>query len=317
MRRIHPLIFWPVAILLVVGLACVLAAPVHGALIDTGLMKKAELPQDHDRYFLKVLRRLLLVPLAAIFLWRVRPWRDGGWSRYGLDRPRRYLGRFLGAFAITVLVLMAVIVWQFWMGWLRFEDPLRWGELWRRLPKVLGTGLVVGFIEEWFFRGWVRDQFAKRHGARLAVLLSALAYALAHAFKPSRLNASVSHDAAGALEALRGWLAFMFDPTTFGASAVGLFLFALVLTAVYRRTGSLWPAIGVHAGAVWVLYCYGAVTERAPPHTWAGSKLLYDGPPAWGLFALALLLLWPRGGARTTAEDSPKTGGRPTGISGG
>ena len=81
MRRLHPLVFWPVAIVLVVGLACVLAAPVHELLVDNGLLKKAESPTDHDRYFLKVFRRLLLLPLAALFLWRVRPWRDGGWAR--------------------------------------------------------------------------------------------------------------------------------------------------------------------------------------------------------------------------------------------
>lgn len=288
MRRIHGAFFWPLAVAAVVGGAALLAGPIHAALVAPGWLG------DTDRDFLRVFRRLLLIPLVLVFLWRVRPWRGAGGHDFGLRPTRARLRTAALAFAVTVLAAVALLAWQFQQGWLRFEDPLRWGELARRLGLYLVGGLLVGLLEEWFFRGWLVARGTRDVGPRFGVLVSAVIFALIHAFRPSRLEVPVSHDAAGALEALGGWLAHMVDLEAFGASALGLFCFALLLSAAYRRAGSLWMPIGIHAGAVLVLFSYGAITDRTPARTWAGSRLLYDGPVAWGLLLGAALLLWRR-----------------------
>jgi membrane protease YdiL (CAAX protease family) len=283
--------FWGVALMLVgavVAVACLLAAPVHDLLRQTGLM--AERPTEAGRVkdFLRVFRRLLLVPLAALFLWRVRPWRDGGLVRFGLRGPRaRARPAAVGAL-LTLLALLAVLAGQVAAGWLRFEDPLRWGEFLRRVAVFSVGGLVLGLIEEWFFRGWLPEKFRARHAG---VLLSAAAYALVHAFSATRFDADVPRDAGGALEALLGWLAHMADLEAFGPAALGLFLFALLLTAAYRRTGTLWTPIAIHAVVVLVLSSYGALTWRHPERTWAGTRLLVDGPVTWAMLALGTLCL--------------------------
>ena len=294
-RRLHGAVFWPLAVAGVVGAAALLCGPVHALLVAPGWLA------DTDRDFLRVFRRLLVIPLVLVFLWRVRPWRGAAAADFGLrPSPARLRGALLG-FGLTLLALLLILAWQLWMGWLTFEDPLRWGELARRAGLYLVGGLLVGLFEEWFFRGWLVARGTRDVGPRFGVLVSAVVFALLHAFRPSKLEVAVSHDAAGALAALRDWLEHMVDPVAFGPAALGLFCFALLLSAAYRRASSLWTPIGIHAAAVLVLFSYGALTDRAPERTWAGSRLLYDGPVAWLLCLGAAA--WLRRGGRDSAAS--------------
>ena len=169
------------------------------------------------------------------------------------------------------------LAWKMSQGWLTFEDPLRWGEFARRVGLYLVGGLLIGLFEEWFFRGWLVRRATADLGPRMGTLLAAGIFGLVHAFRPSTLDHAITHDAAGAWHALRSWTALMVDPTVFGPAAFGLLCFALLLSAAYRRTGTLWTAIGIHAGAVLVLFSYGALTTRIPGPEWSGTRLP-DGP---------------------------------------
>jgi len=300
-RRIHPLVFWPLAVLLVFAGAVLLAAPLHRALMDLGVIGCPADPAELSKAFLQVFRRLLLAGLAVLFFAGFRPWR-GGLLRFGLRPPQPRL--MVAPFLVVTGVLFAVLAWQLLMGWLTWEDPLRLDKFALRVVRYTGAGLLIACLEEWFFRGWMGEFAQRHHGPRLAVILPALGYALVHAFRPTVLDQPVTHDAAGALEALGDWLAFMFDVEAFGPSLIGLFLFALMLTALYRRSGTLWPSIGAHAAGIMVLFSYGALTERDPARTWAGTRLLYDGPVVWIVLAIAAWRLWPRGARRDAAESS-------------
>lgn len=313
-RRLHPLVFWPLALAVAVGGACLLAAPVHDVLMDTGLMQADGSPADTNKAFLKVFRRLLLLPLAALFLWFFRPWRDGGLLRFGLRPLQPRVRGITVAFACTFATLLAVLIWQFAMGWLTWEEPFRVGKLVGRLVRYLAAGFLIAILEEWFFRGWLGEFAQRKHGPRLAVILPCLGYAVVHAFRPTVLDQPVSHDAAGALEALRGWFAFMFDLSAFGPALVGLFCFALMLTALYRRSGSLWPSIGAHAAGILVLFSYGAATQRDPARTWAGTRLLYDGPVVWAILLLAAWRLWPRLASQDASDRDAEAPADPSGA---
>lgn len=302
LRRLHGAFFWPVSIALVVAAACLLTRPVHEALVGLGWM------DESTRDFLRVFRRLLLVPLVVVFLWRVRPWRAGLLAPYGLTRPRARWRPPLIAFGLTLVALVAILAWQFSMGWLRWEDPTRVGEFVRRLGLYVVGGLLAGLIEEWFFRGWLTARGTRDVGPRFGVLITAVLFGLSHAFRPSTLDRAVSLDAAGAFEALRGWAGHMVDISAFGPAALGLFLFSLLLAAAYRATGTLWTAVGVHAAAILVLFSYGALTERAPAPAWAGGRLLYDSVPVWILTALAALVLWRRGASDWAAPSADTAG---------
>jgi hypothetical protein len=311
MRRMPALVFWPLAVAVCVAAACLLAAPVHDLLVGWGWMPAHAPGHGRTRDFLRVFRRLLLLPLLAVFLARVRPWREHAWEAFGLaPRPARLRGA-LRAGLLTTALLLAVLAGHMATGWLRWEHPLRWGELARRVPLYLAGGLVVGFLEEWFFRGWLLRRATRDVGAIWGVVAMSATYALVHAFHPSSLDAAVGHDAAGAFQALLGWVAAAGDLEHLGPAFLGLFLFSVVLTAAWKRTGTLWTGIGIHAAGVFVLSCYGALTVRRPARTWAGTRLLYDGPVLWVPALLVAWWLWPKGGSNSAAPGPSRPGLEP------
>lgn len=285
-ERISPL--WWLAGVALLPLAVVLAPSVYHLLVGLGWLEPDRLA------FAKVLRRCLLVPVAVIVLGALRPWRDVGLSGMGLERAR--VDRGLRAFLLCVLAVVTLLAVQVQLGWLRLEvnDPpakVAW-----RIAKTLGTGVVVGVLEEWLFRAWLPRRLGRRMAPALATGLALLAFAALHAFRPSHLREAVEPSVAGAWQALGLWLGTLVDPAAFGASFLGLLLFGALLQSLYRRTGTLWAPIGVHAAAAWLVFAYGGVTERQATPAWAGSKALYDGPLGWGLLLLALVLVraWPR-----------------------
>lgn len=284
--RISPL--WWLAGLALLPLSVVLAPSAYHALVGLGWLEPDRLA------FAKVLRRCLLVPVAVIVLGAMRPWRDLGLAGMGLQRDR--LDRGLAAFLLCVLAVVTLLAVQVQLGWLRLEVDDPPGKVAWRIVKTLGTGVVVGLLEEWLFRAWLPRRLGRRLAPGLAVALALLAFAALHAFRPSNLRVPVEPTVAGAWEALGLWLGTLVDPAAFGASFLGLLLFGALLQALYRRTATLWAPVGVHAAAAWLVFAYGGVTEREPTPAWAGTKALYDGPLGWGLLLLALVLVlaWPR-----------------------
>ena len=94
------------------------------------------------------------------------------------------------------------------------------------------------------------------------------------------------------------------DLEAFGPAAAGLFCVALLLSAARARTRTLWTPVGIHAGAVLVIFSYGALTDRLATPAWAGTRLLYDGPVAWALMLVAAALL-ARGRVSPAPEETP------------
>jgi uncharacterized protein len=273
-----------VAAAAVVPFAAFAAAPVHSLMASAGW----------DESFLRVFRRLLLFPLALIALFALRPWREGGLRSYGLVGPDARLGPGLVGAALTLAAGVAILAFHLSQGWLEWTRPTPWGSFAGRVARYVVSGLVIGFLEEWFFRGWMTRWLGRGIPFLLGVVVSAAFFAVLHAFHPSSLDADTTPDAAGALAALGTWIRRAFDPVEFGPKFVGLFLFALLLTATWLRTRTLWTPVLVHMAAIILIASYGAVTDRSPARTWAGTKVLYDGPPAWALFLLAIALVWPR-----------------------
>jgi membrane protease YdiL (CAAX protease family) len=198
------------------------------------------------------------------------------------------------AYGTTLAIGLALILWHFAAGWLHFEQPLDYAKGFGRAGRWVFVGFGLALVEEWFFRGWMERRLRKGRSALWSVVLVAVIYASIHAFKPSRLDVPVTHDAAGAWAGFKWWMGNLFDPLAFGPTFIGLALLSLVLSAAWHRTRTLWAAVGIHAAGVFVLRSYGAFTDRSPTPWWAGSKELVDGPILWTLLMVVALLLWPR-----------------------
>ena len=226
--------------------------------------------------FWPLLRRLHLANRRALGL--AQPWPQ---------LRREILAGFLWGLAILTalsLLLLAADV-----------RPLRpWNDT--LAAKLAGTavtalvsGLLVGIIEETFFRGAMFEGIRRHRGPVVAGLLTAVLYAALHFVRPAEPPPGpLGWDAgfgmlAGAFERYRDFPAIA--DSFFALVTVGLFL-----ALVRWRTGSIAAAIGLHAGWVYVIMLTRRVTTYNPDAAAAGLVGNYDFLTGW-LAAAWLLLL--------------------------
>jgi membrane protease YdiL (CAAX protease family) len=282
-------VFW-LAVLVAGWVVAILVAPaVYDLLTSLGWSR--------ERGYAKVLRRLLLVPPVVVFFVALRPWRDGSLASYGLCGPCARARPALLAAAGTLGVGVLLLALQAAAGWIRWDPHAPPLEVARRMGSRLVGALVAAVLEEWLFRGWLYRRLGVRPRPVVRALVVAAIFAGLHAFKSTAFFVERGDSFAETLRAIGGWFERLADPADFGPTFTGLFFFSLVLTAAYLRTRTLWTPIAIHAAGSWLVHTYGSVTERTVERTWAGSKWLTDGPPAWAAMALAAWALWPRGPA--------------------
>jgi membrane protease YdiL (CAAX protease family) len=225
----------------------------------------------------------LLLLLVSLPLRLQRVWQEPHpWGRLGVAVPaaigvRSGVRGLLKALALLVLVGGALLV----AGQAQWLGELNGALLLNGLLLLAG----VGFAEELLFRGWLWGELELLVGARRALVLQAVIFALLHPW----------YRAPG-LEAV-GLLG-------------GLILLGLVL-ALQRRAdgGSLWGAIGLHGGLVggWFLVQKGLLQiSPGAPAWWVGPGGA-DINPIGGLVGWIGLgaLLWVRRRWWNGANGSP------------
>lgn len=182
-----------------------------------GLLVDALLDDDPDRIAENALTHLPILPIAIaaglVFAWRSGWWRDV-WSPTPV---RAYRPRRLWMFAVPIAIVAQIVL-------LVLQAPLAT----LTAPYVLvglASYLLVGLGEELFFRGLLLQAVRAHHGETATLLVTALAFGLAHSF------GSALHGIPVAV------IAFQVAVT-----AVDGVLFYAVL----RVTGSLWAPILLH-----------------------------------------------------------------------
>ncbi len=146
-------------------------------------------------------------------------------GEYGLPLQRSALSAFVrgyilwGFLPLTLLLLALRALHAFYFGniGLRGVEIVHWGAMW---------GLVflfVGLAEEYSFRGYALHTLAEGIGFWPAAIVLAVLFAWRHAGNSGESRIGL----------------------------IGVALFALFASATIRRTGSLWLAVGAHAGWDW------------------------------------------------------------------
>ena len=142
--------------------------------------------------------------------------------------------------------------------------PFLWGCL-----AALGSGALVGLIEETIFRGLLLSGLRASQGFLPAAILSSAIYAAVHFLEASAAPTAVdwatgfvlaAESLAGlASAALGDWPSFL-----------SLFLLGFALCWVRERTGSLYACIGLHAAFVTCIRLLKDVTVRdvVNPYAW-------------------------------------------------
>ena len=171
------------------------------------------------------------------------------------------------------------------------------GALVLRAAEFILPAIVIGVIEEGFFRAFLLSGMRRDFGPRGALIASSAFYAAAHLVRsPKHYYATGFHADAG-LSNLAASAAQLGHPIIAAPMLIGLFLLGMVLGKAFLLTGTVWFSVGLHAGLVigakiWRLFAHG----DAPVSRWIagpGPVPLIAAPAAW-MIAIALLVALPR-----------------------
>jgi membrane protease YdiL (CAAX protease family) len=198
-------------------------------------------------------RSILIVALAG--LWpllralQLRSWREIGWAR----RPDAWrhvgLGITLGVASLLAAAGIAIMAGRRGLN----PEPITAAVLAGVLLKLAFTATTVSLLEETFFRGAVQAVLQRALGLAAAVVLTSALYSAVHFLKPPGRVLVAAAD----LNWTSGfaWFGLIVSHSAKLEGAlvglVTLFLAGCILGWSVIRTGTLYLAIGLHAG--WVL----------------------------------------------------------------
>lgn len=262
------------------ALGAILSYPLHGVL---DAFTQVRFPRLVGR------TAMLVALLGFVFLLRVLDMDSKGALGYDLARrkfiARVAVGGLLGGLMLSVPVVALVVLGVR----VPAEDvSITWPDLLETVLAGLAGGLLVGLIEETFFRGAVLGAIARRHSVVSGVVLSSLLYAALHFVKPvgAPTDAVLWYSGLVVLgQAFGQYLAF----SQIADSFLALFLAGVFLSLVRQRSGHIAYCIGLHAGWVLVIKVAKHYTDAG-----AGSALgflvgTYDG--IIGYMAAAWIIL--------------------------
>lgn len=266
---------------LVVG--AVLAPVVHHGL-ETVLDRSG---LRFSRVFARLAVACLLVGLVvtrrSLGLGRiVSAWRAESWRERGIR-----LGAGTLASLLPALLVLAPAIHHSALGW----AGRTWLQAAEKILEGVPSALLVGAVEESFFRVTVFGGLAASWNWRVAAVVSSAFYALVHFLRP---DGTFVLQGASPIEGLR-YLAASFegltDPAT-AAAVFGLFLIGLVLCSAFHRQASLALVAGLHMG--WFLAAKAAIRlSHLPPELADNASrikraLLIGSPWLW----LAVAVTW-------------------------
>lgn len=172
---------------------------------------------------------------------------------YGLPKAR-FVRDILHGWVSGFLILALLSAALFLLGIRVAKPPVEeMGLLLLQTAAVaLIGGLLIGFIEETFFRGGLFGAIRKQQGFVVTMLLSSLFYAALHFIKPLPLPGDDPHQWYSGLLILSGAFDQLVEWNSFD-SFLALFGLGAFFAVVRERTGNIAYCIGLHAGFVFVI----------------------------------------------------------------
>jgi hypothetical protein len=252
------------------------------------LLQVAPLDYEPQRVMGRLAQLLILAGIWPFLRWLELADR----ASLGLARERVRLWRALGlGWLAGVLMLGLLVLAELGLG-VRIPEQGWTSELVGLLSKAIAAligGLLIGLLEEAFFRGALFSSIRRGAGVGAAAVGSALLYAAVHFLKPHALPEGQRFDWDGA------WTMFAHVFVGFFQwqhldSLVALFAAGVLLALVRERTGHIGWCIGLHAGWVFVIQLTRRVTDGDATSPLAFLAGTYDGVIGWlGALWVALL----------------------------
>ncbi|MEM7166417.1 MAG: type II CAAX endopeptidase family protein [Planctomycetota bacterium] len=267
-----------------------------------------------DRPVASVVTRMLMIGSIISLIVFIGPQMFGGVKSWWRQDAKRSLRSFLTSYVVTLFLCSAFVTIMLWAGHmiLRRDDP---GPIAAKFLSYAMSGLCVGLIEEWVFRGLMWRRLSARIGLIWGAISVSAIYSWVHFLRPPKVP-SVDPTMADVVAVYQTILQKLVGPIVTPtlqawSQFVGLFLFGVLLIVLVQRSGRLAAAIGVHAAVVFFLKGDGKIIHyRHRDYDWIlGSRHYYDGVIAWGVLLLIIVWLWKPWRAKPAPQTTPSETG--------
>ena len=213
------------------------------------------------------------------------------------------------ALASMALLLAAMTIADVYTPFFR----LSLGRSLSRIASALASGVLVGFMEEVFFRGMLFLGLFQLGRPLRAYVLANLFYSALHFVKPGEDYFLDGMDFLAGFRHLITTFQPFLEPQTILPGFIGLFLIGIVLSYALARTGNLYLSIGLHAGwiiALKTVRVFGNYSREDLGWLFGASDpKIVSGVAAWIgiLLVSAAILRLTRRGSRLAAGRLPVT----------
>ncbi len=253
--------------------------------------------------FEKIFNRLIMIfTISAAFIFVLknqrksgRPWSEF-WKDLGFDFSAPWKKLLIYGFLSGSLAVAFIVAWETAFGPRYLRSPISIQDIIERFFKGATSGILVGIIEEFFFRGFVFNFLRKRIPVVLAVALASAFYSMTHFFDNGQIFIPQRPSASDGFRLLVGYLEpFKNHLPEIFPQFFGLFVFGIVLCVAFLRSNSLFLSIGIHAGAVFSIKFQHSFIRKPLEdlhYSIFGNSVDYDGPFEWFILALLGLVLW-------------------------
>lgn len=257
--------FKPLYSLLLLFVVAPLLAALISPWIYRGLQSFATEDSVLDAPFFRVTARVVLVLVAALLVPAYKLSGFKGRENWGLIKcPNRRRQVWLGI-GLGVLSMLGVYLIGMALGAFAWDTRGKSGfYIARKVVQIFAGGLFIGFFEEILFRGFIQSALKKSLGLISAVLLGSFFFSIVHFMRP--VNPEIMD------KWFSGFLLFgnLFSRAgeSFLQEAVTLFSMGVVLALLTHWIRSVYVAVGLHAGWVWVMMLFRLFSENQETMTW-------------------------------------------------
>ncbi|NUN94268.1 MAG: CPBP family intramembrane metalloprotease [Verrucomicrobiae bacterium] len=150
----------------------------------------------------------------------------------------------VGTLALYISLLLA-------FGGARLRDTPPFERLGGILTAALLSAALVALFEEIFFRGYAYQLFRREGGRALAYAVQLTLFPLVHFLKPPRPPSEMAVDALSGFRMIGASFGGLERADAVAGGFIVLVAVAWMLCRALERRGTLWLAIGMHAG--WIL----------------------------------------------------------------
>jgi len=220
------------------------------------------------RYFNRVFQLGVLIGITAIIWKKNRNEGARSLETFGLGNDQR-LKPLLTGLGLSLFLFALYAAAVFVMGWQRLRPTPALSDGIGGIVVIIGTALGVAVVEEAFFRGYFYGLCRSELGMSRAIRINVLLFAVVHYVRSPQENF------AGGIHWNSGFRIFQLtlqsfaNPSEIAGGFLVLMLVAWMLCWTVERTGSVYLAIGLHAGWIIILkFNFAWMQHVAPWPTW-------------------------------------------------